>query len=129
MSAAFQLRKGDLCPVHRSFYCCGRKASAIPRRVRVVAGFGVEHVLDEHHPRGYREKRSREAMRRLLNQKIVEQEMCCSLCGKEFTDYREIVPDHTEPRSLGGARRDDHPSNITASHRLCNSEKGSRRIA
>jgi hypothetical protein len=29
-----------------------------------------------------------------------------------FTNYNDIVPDHIDPRGMGGARRDDHPENI-----------------
>jgi hypothetical protein len=29
---------------------------------------------------------------------------------------------------MGGAWRDDHPDNIQATHRLCNSVRGSRRL-
>ena len=45
-----------------------------------------------------------------------------------FTDYNEIVPDHIEPKGMGGAWRDDHPENIQAVHRRCNLQKGSRRL-
>ena len=46
----------------------------------------------------------------------------------DFTDYNEIVPDHIEPKGMGGAWRDDHPDNIQAVHRRCNLQKGSRRL-
>jgi 5-methylcytosine-specific restriction endonuclease McrA len=38
------------------------------------------------------------------------------------------VPDHIEPKGMGGAWRDDHPENIQAVHRRCNLQKGSRRF-
>jgi hypothetical protein len=44
-----------------------------------------------------------------------------------FTSYNDIVPDHIDPRGMGGARRDDHPDNIQAVHFWCNGEKGSIR--
>jgi hypothetical protein len=44
-----------------------------------------------------------------------------------FTNYNDIVPDHIDPRGMGGSRRDDHPENIQAVHFWCNSEKGSTR--
>jgi 5-methylcytosine-specific restriction endonuclease McrA len=94
----------------------------------VQAGPGVIHEADPHHPRGYREIRNREAMRRLLNEKIIEQDAMCGICKKEMTDYRNVVPDHIEPRSMGGANRDDHESNVQAAHRRCNEEKGSQRL-
>jgi hypothetical protein len=33
------------------------------------------------------------------------------------------VPDHIDPRGMGGARRDDHPDNIQAAHFWCNGER------
>ena len=66
-------------------------------------------------------------MRKLLNRKIVKQGGKCAICHKEFSDYSDIVPDHREPKGMGGAWRDDHPGNIRAAHWWCNSGKGSVR--
>jgi hypothetical protein len=46
---------------------------------------------------------------------------------EEFTDYGDVVPDHEDPKGVGGAWRDDHPDNIRATHWWCNSEKESTR--
>jgi hypothetical protein len=67
-------------------------------------------------------------MRKLLNRKIVEQDRICAICHEEFTDYSDVVPDHRDPKGMGGAWRDDHPDNIQATHWWCNEEKGSTRI-
>ena len=67
-------------------------------------------------------------MRKLLKRKVLDQGQRCAICREEFTDYNDIVPDHIDPRGMGGAFRDDHPSNIQAVHYWCNSEKGSTRI-
>ena len=67
-------------------------------------------------------------MRKLLNVKIRQQAGICAICHEEFTDYNDIVPDHTDPKGMGGAWRDDHPDNIQATHWWCNGEKGSTRI-
>ncbi len=85
-------------------------------------------VEDPHHPRGQRELRSPAEMRKLLNRKIVEQNQICPICLKEFKDYNDIVPNHRDPKGMGGAWRDDHPDNIQATHWWCNGEKGSTRI-
>ena len=90
---------------------------------------GVRRVEDPHHPRGYRELRSAAEMRKLLNRKIVEQGRKCAICNEEFTDYNDIVPDHRDPKGMGGAWRDDHPDNIRATHWWCNGDKGSTRMA
>jgi len=59
---------------------------------------------------------------------IPKQDGKCAICHETFTDYNEIVPDHIEPKGMGGAWRDDHPENIQAVHRRCNLEKGSIRL-
>ena len=119
-----KLHRNEYCPIHRSLFCCGREQSRKERRFQL----GVERVEDPHHPRGYRELRSPAEMRKLLNRKIVEQDGNCAICRTAFTDYNEIVPDHIEPKGMGGAWRDDHPDNIQAFHRRCNLQKGSRRL-
>ncbi len=67
-------------------------------------------------------------MKRLLKQKVKEQNSTCGICGERFIDIRDIVPDHKDPRGMGAAWRDDHPDNIQAAHRRCNLEKGSKRL-
>lgn len=118
-----KLRKNEFCPIHRSLFCCGREKRQKERRLRL----GVQRIEDPHHPRGYRELRSPAEMRKLLNRKIAEQGGKCAICHKEFTEYRDIVPDHRHPKGMGGAWRDDHPENIQAAHWWCNGEKGSAR--
>jgi hypothetical protein len=127
-----KLKRHERCPVHGIYNCCGREPGssyARPEQRRKYASFepGVKQIPDEHHPRGYREHRSRSAMKRLLDRKIREQHQLCGICEKPMDDYRDIVPDHIEPGGMGGGRKDDHPSNIQAAHSLCNLEKGSQR--
>ena len=50
-----RLRRNQLCPIHRSLFCCGRES--IPRQKRRHQ-MGVRRIEDPHHPRGYRELRS-----------------------------------------------------------------------
>jgi hypothetical protein len=96
--------------------------------IRLRWTLGVQRVEDPHHERGYRELRSRAEMRKLLNRKIREQAGICAICHEEFTDYNNVVPDHRNPKGMGGAWRDDHPDNIQAVHWWCNDEKGSTRM-
>jgi hypothetical protein len=86
----------------------------------------VQRIEDTHHPRGYRELRSKAEMRKLLDRQIVEQNRQCAICQVAFTNCGDIVPDHIDPRGMGGSRRDDHPD-IQAVHFWCNGEKGSTR--
>jgi hypothetical protein len=119
-----KLRRNQYCPIHRSLSCCGREPVSKGRGARRL---GVQRIEDTHHPRGYRELRSKAEMRKLLDRKIVEQNRRCAICQVAFTNYGDIVPDHMDPRGMGGSRRDDHPENIRAVHSWCNGEKGSTR--
>jgi hypothetical protein len=128
-----KLRKGERCPIHGSYYCCGR---ASPKRDNHVGSRwekvndGITRIRDEHadHPDGYRYRYSRAAMRKLLLRKVYEQCDLCSICGETMNDISEIVPDHKNPRGAGGGRRDDRPENIGAAHAICNRNKGSSRL-
>ena len=120
-----KLRRNEYCPVHRSFFCCGREPV---QKIRRQKQFGVQRIEDPYHPSGYRELRSNQEMRKLINRKITEQNRKCAICEESFTSYSDIVPDHINPRGMGGAWRDDHPDNIQAVHWWCNGEKGSSRI-
>jgi len=108
-----RLRRNQLCPLHRSRFCCG--SEALPRE-KHRRQMGVRRVDDPQHPRGYRELRSNGEMRKLLDRKIVAQNGKCGICEEKFTDYTNIVPDHINPRGMGGGWREDHPDNIQAVH-------------
>ena len=103
-----RLRPNEVCPIHRSVSCCGREVISKPRLLRL----GVQRIEDRHHPRGYRELRSPAEMRKLLKRKIVEQNGICAICSEEFTNYCDVVPDHKNPKGMGGAWRDDSPDNL-----------------
>ena len=119
-----RLRPNEFCPIHKSLICCGRELLPKPKLVRL----GVQRIEDPHHPRGYRELRSPAEMRKLLNRKIRQQAGICAICHEELTDYNDVVPDHRNPKGMGGAWRDDHSDNIQATHWWCNEEKGSIRM-
>ena len=91
-----RLRRNEFCPVHKSISCCGRELIPKTRTLRL----GVQRIEDPHHPRGYRELRSPAEMRKLLNRKIVEQDRKCAICHEEFTDYNDVVPDHSVALSI-----------------------------
>ena len=41
-------------------------------------------------------------MRKLLNRKVRQQAGICAICHEKFTDYNDIVPDHKNPKGMGG---------------------------
>jgi hypothetical protein len=107
-----RLRSNEWRPIDKSVSCCGREFLPRPKLVRLE----VQRVEDPHHPRGHRELRSPAEMRKLMDRKIQEQGGKCTICREEFTNYNDVVPDHINPKAMGGAFRDDHPSNIQATH-------------
>lgn len=89
-----RLRRNQLCPIHRSFACCGREPVLKERRTQQI---GIRRIDDLQHPRGYREIRSNAEMRKLMDRKIAAQNGVCPLCMGQFTEYSDIVPDHINP--------------------------------
>ena len=83
-----KLLRNQLCPIHRSLFCCGREQIQRQRTFQP----GIRRVEDPHHPRGYRELRSPAEMRKLVNRKIRLQGGICAICHEEFTDYNDMVP-------------------------------------
>jgi len=71
-----KLRRNQLCPIHRSVFCCGREATSRRKRAHQM---GIRRIDDPHHPRGYREIRSNAEMRKLLDKKIVTQNGECAI--------------------------------------------------
>jgi hypothetical protein len=118
-----RLRRNQICPIHRSFSYCGRE---VVQKSKAVRQLGVRPFEEPLHPGGYREVRFNGEMRKLLDRKIVSQRGKCGICGAEFTDYSDAVPDHISPRGMGGAWRDDHPENIQAVHWWCNGKRDPR---
>lgn len=104
-----RLRKGERCPLHGKYACCGRSSkgshSLVTRRGPVT------RIEDSHHSRGYRELCTPSELRRRKHA-LLAKDPTCWLCGEKFTDYREIELEHKEPKGMGGARRDDHRDNL-----------------
>ena len=96
-----KLRRNEYCPIHRSLFCCGREQARKERRFQL----GVQRIEDPHHPRGYRELRSSAEMRKLLKQKVVEQNGKCAICLAAFTHYNEIVPDQCHLKHIFAGRK------------------------
>lgn len=116
-----KLRPRQICPLHGRKTCCDRESE--PRRKHPRYTYiepGVRRTRDG------RQLRSPAAKRRLVDQKIREQNKLCPICMKPFKVYGEIVLAHVRCRGMGGAFTDDSPGNTIAAHSLCNGEMGSR---
>jgi hypothetical protein len=127
-----RLRKGELCLLHRSFYCCGRgRPLKKEKKNRVYVGAGVRRITDEFHPRGYRELCSNAELRRRKHALMARGELKCFYCGGDLRecDYADVELAHIEPKGMNGARHDSHMDNLALAHAACNQENGSRRVA
>ena len=134
--SSMNLRKGQMCPLHHSFYCCGRQQlpSKDKRDGRKPPHsiHGVRRIEDPHHPRGYREICSPGELRRRKHTLMSDPKLLvCFYCHEDLrkADYREIALCHVEPKGMGGARHDDHMDNLVLGHHACNLENGSKRPA
>lgn len=127
------LRKGEMCPLHHSFYCCGR-VQPTERRPRGGSKpfpvHGVRKIDDRFHPRGYREHCSQAELRRRKHV-LMAKSLDCFYCGRDLSqlEYSDIDLCHIEPKGMGGARHDDHLDNLTIGCHSCNLENGSKRPA
>ncbi len=119
-----RLRKGERCPLHNSFYCCGRSKPK-PRKQSFRQTGPVIRVMDNSHPRGYREECSAAELRRRKNE-LIRQSVSCLYCTEPFTDYRQVELAHRNSKGMGGFKRDDHRDNLGLAHRWCNRKNGSR---
>ena len=124
LEETMRLRRNQLCPIHRSQFCCGREAIPRERRQRQL---GVRRIDDPQHPRGYREIRSNAEMRKLMDRKIARAKGDLRPLQGTVHRLRRHRTGPDQPPGYGGAWRDDHPENIQAVHWWCNGEKGSSR--
>ncbi|HEY1462532.1 MAG TPA: hypothetical protein VGF44_03850 [Terriglobales bacterium] len=126
------LRANERCPLPGHGFSCkcprvGKKEKLLGSKWKQIAT-GLYRIDDPHHPRGYRERRSPAKLRELTMQKVKEQGGLCCVCDQPFEDITEISTEHKDSKGNGGCYHDDHPDNIGASHKTCNSEKGSRSL-
>jgi hypothetical protein len=128
------LRKNEMCPLHKSFYCCGRERKGSQRPPYKKHNFlsaGVRKIDDEHHPRGYRLICSKAELRKRKHMLMASGDLTCFYCHKDLRtcEYEEIDLCHIEPKGHGGARHDDSMDNLALGCRICNLENGSKRPA
>lgn len=120
-----RLPKSQVCPIHRSKFCCGRESKESRRRTPIRGP--VTKIPDAHHPRGYIEVCSPAEIRRRLIIKMRQQVCICGICGLPIFEFSDAVADHIEPNPAG-CKKDSHMDNLQAAHKLCNLAKGSQRL-
>lgn len=125
-----RLKPNQVCPIHRRRDCCGRGTVT---RIRSIGKWeqvrpGVRRIWDEILGK-FRWLLSPAERRKVIARKLRENGNTCGICTHPITDYRDVVPDHIEPKGMGGARADDgeNGSNLQPAHSACNMEKGSKR--
>lgn len=135
MCGVNSLRNGEMCPLHKSFWCCGRVRPAEKRKKGGSKPFpltGTRKIEDQFHPRGYREICSPSELRRRKHALMANPDLLvCFYCHGDLrkAEYGEIALCHVEPKGMGGARHDDHIGNLVLGHHSCNLENGSKRPA
>lgn len=128
-----KLGRKERCPIPGHGYHCacsrqgGKEKKALSSKWVQVRP-GVFRIDDAHNPHGFRERRSKSELKKLTLRKVAEQQGLCCVCNEPFIDMDEVTTEHLNSRGAGGAKRDDHPDNIGASHGSCNSRKGSRSL-
>src|SRR4051812_45609385 len=98
-----RLRKGEICPIHRSKFCCrGGVTIESKRKSRhydMVAP-GVRRYTDG------REVCSDAELKRRKDYLLKASRFCCA-CEQRFDDYREVELAHVESKGTGSWKRDD----------------------
>jgi hypothetical protein len=122
-----RLRKNEICPLHRSKYCCGRErpAAQASRLSRWPLTQPVKRIEDPHHPRGYREVCTNNELRK-RKMKLLQSSKECFYCHEEFEDFGEVELCHLISKGHGGGKHDDSFDNLVLGHRSCNRENGSK---
>jgi len=90
---------------------------------------GIRRIKDEHSPTGYRWKLSQAEREKVILRKLRDNGGTCGICGEPITDMGDVVPDHVEPKGMGGAWYDDgeNGANLQPAHNQCNLMKSSQR--
>lgn len=73
-----------------------------------------------------REKCTTAERRRRMEEVWHENAGLCGICRFPVRLER-AVPDHINPRGMGGGSMDDRKENLQPAHEICNNEKGSKR--
>jgi 5-methylcytosine-specific restriction endonuclease McrA len=126
-----KLARNQRCPIHRSYTCCGREQerASVYKSKWITVRPGVRKIRDEHAPTGWRWLLSKAERQKVILWNLNQNGCTCGICHEPITDMSDVVPDHREPKGMGGARADDGENgcNLQPAHSRCNSIKGSKR--
>lgn len=128
-----KLKAKEMCPLHRRRDCCGRSEFHRYERIKhskwTQVRPGVRKLADDTVPGGWRYLLSSGERRKVIMRKLDANGHTCGICDKPIEDMRDVVPDHIEPKGMGGARADDGKdgANLQPAHNSCNIAKGSQR--
>lgn len=120
-----RLRQNEICPMHRSKWCCGRGGNKLAskrnsRHYEMIAP-GVKRYEDG------REVCSDSALKKRKDQ-LLKTKPVCEACGQIFSDYRDVDLAHVESKGSGSWKRQDAFSNLRLLHRDTNLACGSRNL-
>jgi len=127
-----KLARNQRCPIHKSYSCVchGEVRASVYKSKWITVRPGVRKIKDEHSPTGWRWKLSKAEKQKVILWQLNQNGCTCGICHGPITDMNDVVPDHIQPKGMGGGFADDgeNGSNLQPAHSKCNLEKGSKRI-
>jgi 5-methylcytosine-specific restriction endonuclease McrA len=127
-----KLSRRQKCPIHQSYTCLchGEPRAEVYKSKWITVRPGVRKIRDEHSPTGWRWLLSKAERQKVILWNLNQNGCTCGICNEPITDMSDVVPDHREPKGMGGARADDGENgcNLQPAHSICNLKKGSQRI-
>lgn len=121
---ALRLRKNELCPLHRSRFCCGRGTRIESKRKsrdwELIAP-GVRRYKDG------REACTDAELRRRKHHLLKTAPVCYG-CKERFLDYRDAELAHIVSKGMNSWKRDDSMSNLVLLCVVTNRDCGSRNL-
>lgn len=117
-----RLNKSERCPIHNSFFCCGRE------RLRSKKYQYRQHIRAL--PDGRVVCSQAELTRR--KKKLLRDHPFCAACevldpeNARFADFRDVHLAHMNSKGHGGGKHDDSWPNLRLMHAAENIEMGSR---
>jgi len=122
---SLRLRKNEMCPLHRSRFCCGRGdiRTETKRQSRkwTMTEPGVRRYEDG------REVCSPSALKRRKDN-LIRKNPVCYACDRQFSEYGEIELAHIESKGSGSWKRRDNIENLVLLHAVTNWECGSQNL-